>query len=66
MAPDPTAPAGNSAKPGTLLRRLLGGMPIFTLLMTVPQVVLVNLFDNPKNRTCQLSKEPENEAWCGF
>lgn len=38
MAPDPTTPAGSSAKSDTLLRRLLGGMSIFTLLMTVPQV----------------------------
>ena len=38
MAPDPTTPAGSTSKPDTLLRRLLGGMSIFTLLMTVPQV----------------------------
>ena len=39
MAPDPTTPAGSSSRPETLLRRLLGGMSIFTLLMTVPQVL---------------------------
>jgi uncharacterized protein with PQ loop repeat len=38
MAPDPTTPAGSSAKPDTMLRRLLGGMSVFTLLMTLPQV----------------------------
>jgi uncharacterized protein with PQ loop repeat len=38
MAPDPTTPAGANAKPDTLLRRLLGGMSAFTLLMTLPQV----------------------------
>jgi uncharacterized protein with PQ loop repeat len=38
MAPDPTTPAGSSAKPDTTLRRLLGGMSAFTLLMTLPQV----------------------------
>lgn len=38
MAPDPTTVAGDSSKPDTLLRRLLGGMSIFTLVMTVPQV----------------------------
>jgi uncharacterized protein with PQ loop repeat len=41
MAPDPTTPAGSSAKPDTLLRRLLGGMSIFTLLMTVPQILTI-------------------------
>jgi uncharacterized protein with PQ loop repeat len=38
MAPDPTTPAGQDSKADTLLRRLLGGMSIFTLVMTVPQV----------------------------
>ena len=38
MAPDPTTPAGSGSKPDTMLRRLLGGMSIFTLLMTLPQV----------------------------
>ena len=39
MAPDPTIPAGSQAD--TVLRRLLGGMSIFTLLMTVPQVLTI-------------------------
>lgn len=38
MAPDPTTPAGVDAKPDTQLRRLLGGMSAFTLIMTLPQV----------------------------
>lgn len=41
MAPDPTTPAGSAAKSDTLLRRLLGGMSIFTLLMTVPQILTI-------------------------
>ena len=41
MAPDPTpAPAAN-ARSESVLRRLLGGMSIFTLLMTVPQVLTI-------------------------
>jgi uncharacterized protein with PQ loop repeat len=38
MAPDPTTPAGQASQSGSALRRLLGAMSIFTLLMTVPQV----------------------------
>jgi hypothetical protein len=38
MAPDPTTPAGQDSKADTLLRRLLGGMSIFTLVLTVSQV----------------------------
>ena len=34
MAPDPTIPAGHAEA----LNRVLGGMSIFTMLMTVPQV----------------------------
>ena len=41
MAPDPSSPTGNGSKPDTLLRRLLGGMSIFTLLMTVPQILTI-------------------------
>jgi uncharacterized protein with PQ loop repeat len=41
MAPDPTTPAGVSSSSDTMLRRLLGGMSIFTLLMTVPQVLTI-------------------------
>ncbi len=38
MAPDPTTPAGVDSRSENLLRRVLGGMSIFTMLMTVPQV----------------------------
>jgi uncharacterized protein with PQ loop repeat len=41
MAPDPTTPAAGSSQPDTLLRRLFGGMSIFTLLMTVPQILTI-------------------------
>jgi uncharacterized protein with PQ loop repeat len=41
MAPDPTPPASASSGSGKLLRRLLGGMSIFTMLMTVPQVLTI-------------------------
>jgi uncharacterized protein with PQ loop repeat len=41
MAPDPSTPAGSSPEATTFLRRLLGGMSIFTLLMTVPQVLTI-------------------------
>ena len=41
MAPDPTTPAAHSSRSETLLRRLLGGMSIFTLLMTIPQVLTI-------------------------
>ena len=38
MAPDPATPA---AQDETILRRLLGGMSIFTMLMTLPQVLTI-------------------------
>ena len=41
MAPDPTTPAGEASRSETTLRRLLGGMSIFTMLMTVPQVLTI-------------------------
>lgn len=41
MAPDPTPAAGADTRSETVLRRLLGGMSIFTLLMTVPQVLTI-------------------------
>jgi uncharacterized protein with PQ loop repeat len=41
MAPDPTTPAHIGSHPDTALRRLLGGMSIFTMLMTVPQVLTI-------------------------
>ena len=41
MAPDPTTSAGVASRSETRLRRLLGGMSIFTMLMTVPQVLTI-------------------------
>ena len=41
MAPDPTTPAGQALVSKTLLSRVLGGMSVFTLLMTVPQVLTI-------------------------
>ncbi len=41
MAPDPTPAASVNSKSETVLRRLLGGMSVFTLLMTVPQVLTI-------------------------
>ena len=41
MAPDPTTIAGKISPSETMLRRLLGGMSVFTVLMTVPQVLAV-------------------------
>lgn len=38
MVTDSTAAADTSLQSDTVLRRFLGGMSIFTLLMTVPQV----------------------------
>jgi len=40
MAPDPTTPAVVSPSE-TILSRLLGGMSVFTMLMTVPQVLTI-------------------------
>jgi uncharacterized protein with PQ loop repeat len=41
MAPDPTTPAAHDSGSDTVLRRILGGMSVFTMLMTVPQVVTI-------------------------
>jgi len=41
MAPDPTPVAATDSRSESLLRRLLGGMSVFTLLMTVPQVLTI-------------------------
>ena len=38
MAPDPMTAAGHGSQANSFLRRILGGMSVFTLLMTVPQV----------------------------
>lgn len=41
MAPDPIDPAAGNSKSNSVLRRVLGGMSIFTLLMTIPQVLTI-------------------------
>lgn len=41
MAPDPAPVAATDARSEAMLRRLLGAMSIFTLLMTVPQVLTI-------------------------
>jgi len=41
MAPDPTTPPGIASSSGTALSRVLGGMSVFTMLMTVPQVLTI-------------------------
>ncbi len=41
MAPDPKTPEGVSSLSGTVFSRLLGGMSVFTMLMTVPQVLTI-------------------------
>ncbi len=41
MAPDPTPAAVAGTRSETVLRRLLGSMSVFTLLMTVPQVLTI-------------------------
>jgi uncharacterized protein with PQ loop repeat len=41
MAPDPTASAVAHGASEAFLRKLLGAMSIFTLLMTVPQVLTI-------------------------
>ena len=41
MAPNPSTPAGHPASSHTVFSRVLGGMSVFTLLMTVPQVLTI-------------------------
>lgn len=41
MLPDPTTPAVHAPQSDTVLRRILGGMSIFTMLMTIPQVLTI-------------------------
>jgi len=38
MAPDPMNPAGYAPSSEPVLKRLLGGMSVFIMLMTIPQV----------------------------
>lgn len=41
MAPDPATPASEAATSQTGMSRLLGAMFVFTMLMTVPQVLTI-------------------------
>ena len=41
MPLDPTMPAPSTAQRGSAMPRLLGGMSVFTLLMTIPQVLTI-------------------------
>ena len=41
MAPDPTTPAAVASRAETLFSRALGAMSVFTMLMTVPQVLTI-------------------------
>jgi len=41
MTTDPMNPAGYTSSSETVLRRILGSMSVFTMLMTVPQVLSI-------------------------
>jgi uncharacterized protein with PQ loop repeat len=41
MAIDPAGAAAHASRSDSKLRRLLGGMSVFTMLMTIPQVLAV-------------------------
>jgi uncharacterized protein with PQ loop repeat len=41
MFPNPITPTIHAPQSDTLLRRLLGGMSLFTMLMTIPQVLTI-------------------------
>ena len=41
MALDPPTPAAQATHVEAMLRRLLGGMSVFTMLMTIPQVATI-------------------------
>ncbi len=41
MPPDPTPPAARAAFPGRRMSRLLGSLSLFTMLMTIPQVLTI-------------------------
>ena len=41
MAPDPRTPVGDMEQSNTVMSRVLGGMSVFTMLMTVPQVLTI-------------------------
>jgi uncharacterized protein with PQ loop repeat len=41
MGPDPTIAAANTSRFDKALRTALGGMSVFTMLMTIPQVLTI-------------------------
>jgi uncharacterized protein with PQ loop repeat len=41
MPPNPTPPATSAAQGHDAMSRVLGGMSIFTMLMTIPQVLVI-------------------------
>jgi len=41
MAPDPKASTSGTIRPETIMSRALGMMSIFTMLMTIPQVLTI-------------------------
>ena len=41
MPPDPTPPAVRASFPGSVMSRLLGSLSVFTMLMTIPQVLTI-------------------------
>jgi len=41
MAPDPATPTRDAPQSQTVMSRLLGAMSVFTMLMTVPQVLTI-------------------------
>jgi len=56
MAPDPTPPASASSSSDTMLRRLLGGMSFFTMLMTIPQVLTIWFGLRPPGYRCYVER----------
>ena len=41
MPPNPMTPPASASPPARLMRRLLGSLSIFTMLMTIPQVLTI-------------------------
>jgi len=41
MSPNPLPPSTSSASPHKLMRRVLGSLSIFTMVMTIPQVLTI-------------------------
>jgi uncharacterized protein with PQ loop repeat len=41
MPPNPSAPPDPTFRPATVIHRLLGSLSLFTMLMTIPQVLTI-------------------------